>query len=141
MASFSHFLMFFASLYCLTSDISFMALFFTKNLYFKRKNSFMKTFLLSSYFHTHPITLFLEILGRRMHGPSPHLKFLAGRPPAPRYVSAHGFSIQKLYCSNNTYTVIAFALYIRLCQCVRHVSMCHVSNVSICHVSMCHLID
>src|SRR6218665_1515828 len=40
-------------------------------------------FLLSSYFATHPITLLLEILGRRMHGPSPPPQILGDRPPAP----------------------------------------------------------
>ena len=40
------------------------------------------TFLVSSYFTTHPITLLLEILGGRMHGPSPNLHF-GGRPSSP----------------------------------------------------------
>src|SRR6218665_4203244 len=61
-----------------------MALFFTKNLYFRKKNSFMTPFLHSLYFHTHPITLLLEILRGRMHGPSPHLKFWGDRPPSLR---------------------------------------------------------
>src|SRR6218665_3756029 len=52
-----------------------MALFFTKRLYFRRKKSFMTPVLFSLYFHTHPITLLLQILGGLMHGPSPHLKF------------------------------------------------------------------
>src|SRR6218665_1521242 len=34
----------------------------------------MPPYLLISYFHTHPITILLEILGERMHGPYPHLK-------------------------------------------------------------------
>jgi len=40
---------------------------------------------LTSYFRTHPITLLLEILGGRMHGPSPHLNLFLGRlsPPVP----------------------------------------------------------
>jgi len=38
---------------------------------FRTKNSFMTPFLLSSYFHTQLITLLHEILGGRMHGPSP----------------------------------------------------------------------
>jgi len=40
----------------------------------------MTPFLVSSYFATHPITLLLEILGGRMHWPSPHLKFWRDRP-------------------------------------------------------------
>src|SRR6218665_3777540 len=41
-------------------------------------------FLLCSYFHAHPTTLLLQILGGPMHGPSPHLKFFWGdRPPSP----------------------------------------------------------
>src|SRR6218665_1982496 len=41
-------------------------------------------FLLCSYFRVHPATLLLQILGRRMHGPSPHLKFFWGAvPPVP----------------------------------------------------------
>src|SRR6218665_1646677 len=35
-------------------------------------------FLLCSYFCAHPTTLLLKILGGRMHGPSPHLKFGGG---------------------------------------------------------------
>src|SRR6218665_1639422 len=40
-------------------------------------------FSLCSYFHAHPTTLLLQILGGPMHGPSPHLKFWGGRPPPP----------------------------------------------------------
>ena len=59
-----------------------MALFLTKNLYFRTKNSFMTPFLLSSYFHTHPIiTLLLEILGGGCIGHHPLLKFLKGTVP------------------------------------------------------------
>src|SRR6218665_273315 len=38
-------------------------------------------FLLCSYFSAHPTTLLLKILGGRMHGPSPHLKFMGGTSP------------------------------------------------------------
>ena len=54
-----------------------MALFFTKNLYF-RKHSFMTPFLLSSYFHTHPILL--EILGDGCMGGPSHQSSLGLRP-------------------------------------------------------------
>src|SRR6218665_724567 len=40
-------------------------------------------FLLSSYFHTHPITLLLEIFGGRMHGPSPTSNFGRTVPQSP----------------------------------------------------------
>ena len=40
-------------------------------------------FSLCSYFHAHPTTLLLKILGGPMHGPSPHLKFGGDRPPVP----------------------------------------------------------
>src|SRR6218665_299133 len=40
-------------------------------------------FLLDSYFHAHPTTLLLKILGGPMHGPSPHLKLWGDRPPSP----------------------------------------------------------
>src|SRR6218665_1133624 len=40
-------------------------------------------FSLCSYFHAHPTTLLLKILGEPMRGPSPHLKFFGGRPPFP----------------------------------------------------------
>src|SRR6218665_46316 len=40
-------------------------------------------FSLCSYFHAHPTTLLLKILGGPMHGPSPHLKFWGDRPPSP----------------------------------------------------------
>src|SRR6218665_4136427 len=65
-----------------------MAFFFTKNLYFRTKHSFVTPFSLSSYFHTHPITLLLEILGGRMHEPSPQI--WGDRPPSRPKVSAHG---------------------------------------------------
>src|SRR6218665_1942131 len=51
----------------------------------EQKNSLMTPFLFSFYFHTHPITLLLEILGGRMHRPSPTFNFEGdrthGRPP------------------------------------------------------------
>src|SRR6218665_653260 len=55
---------------------------------------FMKTSVSQKKFHltffSHLITLFLQILGERVHGPSPHLKFCWGTiPPVPQ-VSAHG---------------------------------------------------
>src|SRR6218665_306079 len=53
-----------------------------KHLYF-RKNSSSHLFLLSSYFHTHPVTLLPQILGGRMHGPSPRLTFWGNGPPSP----------------------------------------------------------
>jgi len=58
---------------------------YEKPLFRKKVQKFLHdTFLkLSSYFHTHPITLLLEILGGRMHGPSSHLKFLWGTVPLP----------------------------------------------------------
>src|SRR6218665_821296 len=40
-------------------------------------------FSLCSYFHAHPTTLLLKILGGPMHGSSPHLKFLGGPSPSP----------------------------------------------------------
>src|SRR6218665_616274 len=41
-----------------------MTLFFTKNLDFRTKNKFLlKTFLVSSYFASHPITVLLKIFG------------------------------------------------------------------------------
>src|SRR6218665_740905 len=40
-------------------------------------------FSLCSYFHAHPTTLLLKILGGPMHVPSPHLKFWGDRPPSP----------------------------------------------------------
>src|SRR6218665_997040 len=42
----------------------------------------MPPYLLISYFHTHPITLLLEILGGRMHRPSPP-QILGDRPSSP----------------------------------------------------------
>ena len=71
--------MLFASFYCLTSV---MALFFTKNLYFRTKNSFMTPFFTQFVLHTHPITLLFEIWGGRMHGPSPS-KICGGPSPSP----------------------------------------------------------
>src|SRR6218665_3592492 len=61
-----------------------------KNLYLRTNFFFVTPFLLSSYFHTLPITLLLQILGGRIHGTDtwavPHLKFWGDRPQ----VSAHG---------------------------------------------------
>src|SRR6218665_1748181 len=52
--------------------------FLTRKTTISEKNSFMTPFLLCSYFHAHPTTLLLKILGGRMHGLSPHLKFFLG---------------------------------------------------------------
>src|SRR6218665_2844788 len=38
-------------------------------------------FSICSYFHSHPTTLLLKILGGPMQGPSPHLKLLGGPSP------------------------------------------------------------
>src|SRR6218665_3562325 len=70
---FSH-LLCFASLYCLTSDNIYGPFLYEKAL-FQKKKSFMTPFLFSLYFHTHPITLLLDILGGRMHGPFPTKNF------------------------------------------------------------------
>src|SRR6218665_3168112 len=43
-------------------------------------------FLLCSYFRAHPTTLLLQILGGRMHGPSPS-QILGGPSPSPLWVS------------------------------------------------------
>src|SRR6218665_4029467 len=40
-------------------------------------------FSLCSYFHAHPTTLLLKILGGPMHGPSPPPQILGDRPPSP----------------------------------------------------------
>src|SRR6218665_2023991 len=40
-------------------------------------------FSLCSYFHAHPTTLLLKILGGPMHGPSPTSNFWGDRPPSP----------------------------------------------------------
>src|SRR6218665_679471 len=42
-----------------------------------QENTFFTLFILSRA----STTLLLKILGGRMHGPSPHLKFLGDRPP------------------------------------------------------------
>src|SRR6218665_4048398 len=60
-----------------------MTLFLTKNLYFRTKHSFMTPFLVSSYFTTHPITVLLQILGGRMHGPSPTSHLCESVPQSP----------------------------------------------------------
>src|SRR6218665_3332130 len=62
--------------------VTYMTLFLPNILYFRTKHSFMTLFLVSSYFVTHP-TLILEILGGRMHGPSPTSNFLGAVPPVP----------------------------------------------------------
>src|SRR6218665_1771346 len=58
----------FPYLYCVKCRI--LPFLHKKNHYF-RKEFLDDTFLkLCSYFHAHPTTLLLEILGGRMHGPS-----------------------------------------------------------------------
>ena len=61
--------------------ITYMALFFTKNLYF-RKKSFISPFY-STYFNTHPITLLLKILGGTDAWAVPTSNFWGGPPPSP----------------------------------------------------------
>src|SRR6218665_69916 len=58
-----------------------MVLFFTKNLYFRTKEFLHDTFLLSSCFQRHPITLLLKILGETDAWAVPHLKFWGDRTP------------------------------------------------------------
>src|SRR6218665_1864820 len=59
-------------------------------------------FLLCSYFHAHPTTLLLKILGGPMHGTSPHLKF-GGRtvhpvpPRSPPLVLGRFLILEALY--------------------------------------------
>src|SRR6218665_1091170 len=57
------------------------------------------------------ITLLLQILGERMHGPSPHLKFWANRPPSPPR------SPPMMLC----YVVLCYAMlcYAMLCYVIR----------------------
>ena len=54
-----------------------------KKRLFQKRIPLWHHFLLCSYFRAHPTTLLLKILGGRMHGPSPHLKFWGERPPSP----------------------------------------------------------
>ena len=56
--------------------------FFMRKTSILQKNSFLTPFLLNTYFHTHPITLLLQILGGRIHGPSPP-QILGGPSPSP----------------------------------------------------------
>src|SRR6218665_877191 len=55
------------------------------------------------YFHTHPITLLLQILEGRIHGPSPHLKFWGDLPPVlPKSPPMHRSKIERInYSANN----------------------------------------
>ena len=60
-----------------------MTLFFRKNLYFAKKLLRLTFFLTTSHFPAHPITQLLQILGGRMHGPSPNFKLWGDRAPSP----------------------------------------------------------
>ena len=51
---------------------------------FQNKKIIHVTFFSTSYLPAHPITLLLQILGGRMHWPSPHLKFWRDRPSVSR---------------------------------------------------------
>src|SRR6218665_1364839 len=53
-----------------------------KNHYFTKEFLYITLVLLGSCFRAHPTTLLLKILGGWMHGPSPLLKFGAGRAPS-----------------------------------------------------------
>jgi len=55
--------------------------FFSKKSLFQKKFLDDTFFLLSSYFRTHPTTLFLKILGGRMHLPPPTSNFWGKVPP------------------------------------------------------------
>src|SRR6218665_1274558 len=61
-----------------------MTFFLTKNLYFIKKILHLTFLLVTSYFSPHPLTLLLQILGGRMHGPSPTSIFLGGGGPSPQ---------------------------------------------------------
>src|SRR6218665_3396689 len=63
--------------------ITYMALSSREESLFQNKKFINHTFfLLSSYFHTHPITLLLEILGGRIHGPCSTSNF---EGPSPQF--------------------------------------------------------
>jgi len=66
--------------YLIIRGITYIILPFSWRKTYFRKKSFIAPFLVSSYFATHPITLLLEILGGRMHGPSPTSNFLGTSP-------------------------------------------------------------
>src|SRR6218665_2297573 len=55
-------------------------------------------FLLTLYFHTHPLTLLLEILRGRIHGPSPHpnLKLWGPFPYSSAYSCAYEIQIPQM---------------------------------------------
>src|SRR6218665_974199 len=59
----------------------YIALFLTKT---SISHTHKNPFFFCSYFRTLPITLLLQILGERMHGPSPHFKFQGTAPSSPR---------------------------------------------------------
>src|SRR6218665_2720932 len=76
------------------------------NHYLRKEFLYDTFFLLCSYFRAHPATLLLKILGGRMHGPSPHLKFWGDRPPVPLgllpcaymcYMYEHCISVKTLF--------------------------------------------
>src|SRR6218665_2711113 len=60
----------FLSVFCLSllSELGYMTLFLTRNVYFTKKIPPSHLFLVNSYFATLPIILLLKILGGRMHG-------------------------------------------------------------------------
>src|SRR6218665_775765 len=55
--------------------------FLTRTTTISEKNSFMTPFLPFSYFGAHPTTLFLKILGGRMHGPCTQPQIFWGTVP------------------------------------------------------------
>ena len=80
--------LFLVSTVCLLFEIRYMTytiLLFTKtSISEKNPQILYYTFILvSSYFETHPITLLLEILGGRMHGPSLTSNFGGTVPSVP----------------------------------------------------------
>src|SRR6218665_845523 len=71
-------------------------------------------FSLCSYFHAHPTTQLLKILGGPMHGPSPHLKFEGG--PSPQSPSRSPPLIRPIYY--NSFSVSARTLPNSVSHCV-----------------------
>src|SRR6218665_3569135 len=64
--------------------MTYMALSSRETPLYLRKNYLMAPFSYSvRTFRVHPTTLLLKILGRRMHGPFPYLKFCGTVPPEP----------------------------------------------------------
>ena len=114
------------------SNIACMALSWREKHLFRKKIPWWHPFFTQFVFHTHPITLLLEVLGERMHGPSPSPQIFWGdRPPSPPPKSPCHMYLYR----NILYTVLSDAVLIACLPLYSHISA-YMINESWCGGSL-----